>query len=78
MYKIIGSLLVMTALCGCTTMKKTLGIEKNSPDEMMVVSRAPLSIPPEFNLRPVVVDSEGADDKPVLSSGEQSIIERMK
>ena len=33
-------------------MGKVLGIDKAPPDEFRVVSRAPLSIPPEFGLRP--------------------------
>ena len=33
-------------------MREQLGLNKSSPDEFKVVSRAPLSIPPEFNLRP--------------------------
>lgn len=37
---------------GCTSMKQTLGLTKQSPDEFKVVSRAPLSMPPDYNLRP--------------------------
>jgi hypothetical protein len=39
-------------LSGCTGFKQALGIERASPDEFAVESRAPLTIPPEFNLRP--------------------------
>ncbi len=37
---------------GCTSVKQTLGLTKQSPDEFKVVSRAPLSMPPDYNLRP--------------------------
>jgi Protein of unknown function (DUF3035) len=37
---------------GCTSVKETLGLTKQSPDEFKVVSRAPLSMPPDYNLRP--------------------------
>lgn len=37
--------------CGGDT-GKVLGLEKSAPDEFLVVSRAPLSIPPDFGLRP--------------------------
>jgi hypothetical protein len=37
---------------GCTSVKQTLGLTKQSPDEFRVVSRAPLSMPPDYNLRP--------------------------
>jgi hypothetical protein len=39
-------------LGGCSNWKQTLGIEPTSPDEFAVESRAPLTIPPDFNLRP--------------------------
>jgi hypothetical protein len=37
---------------GCSSVKQTLGLTKQSPDEFRVVSRAPLSMPPDYNLRP--------------------------
>jgi hypothetical protein len=39
-------------LAGCEATKETLGLTKRSPDEFKVVSRAPLSLPPDYNLRP--------------------------
>lgn len=40
------------ALGACEGVKEQLGLTKQSPDEFRVVSRAPLTIPPEFSLRP--------------------------
>ena len=40
------------ALSGCEETKKSLGLGKKPPDEFQVVARAPLSVPPEFTLRP--------------------------
>ena len=40
------------ALGGCTNAKKALGLEKTAPDEFNIVSRAPLSLPPDYSLRP--------------------------
>lgn len=39
-------------LSACANWKQALGIEPTSPDEFAVESRAPLTIPPDFNLRP--------------------------
>lgn len=39
-------------LAGCSDAKKMLGFQKVAPDEFNVVSRAPLSLPPEYQLRP--------------------------
>src|SRR5208283_2153883 len=39
-------------LPGCGDFKRAVGLEKTSPDEFAVESRAPLTIPPDFDLRP--------------------------
>lgn len=39
-------------LSGCSDAKRALGFEKAPPDEFQVVERAPLSMPPDFSLRP--------------------------
>lgn len=40
------------ALGGCGDARKALGWDKSPPDEFRVVSRAPLSLPPDYTLRP--------------------------
>jgi hypothetical protein len=40
------------ALSACSNASRTLGLDPAPPDEFTVVSKAPLSIPPDFNLRP--------------------------
>lgn len=47
----IGVVLVLLTGCGGDT-AKILGFEKEAPDEFQVVSRAPLSLPPDYGLRP--------------------------
>ena len=49
---VIAALLAAGSLSGCTDVKKGLGVGRNSPDEFMVVKRAPLTLPPEYGLRP--------------------------
>ena len=39
-------------LQGCSGFKRTIGLEPTMPDEFAVESRAPLTIPPDYNLRP--------------------------
>jgi hypothetical protein len=43
-----GSLL----LGGCDSTRDALGLNKKAPDEFVVVTKAPLVLPPEFGLRP--------------------------
>jgi hypothetical protein len=43
----------LLALAGCgDELRKSFGLGKNAPDEFQVVRRAPLSLPPDFSLRP--------------------------
>ncbi len=39
-------------LSACTNLMDSLGLTKKAPDEFRVVTRAPLSLPPDFILRP--------------------------
>jgi hypothetical protein len=50
----LAVLLVAAALplAGCDSLNRALGVEKVVPDEFAVVSRAPLAIPPDYQLRP--------------------------
>ena len=43
---------LLLALSGCSGVQKSLGLTKSKPDEFRVVARAPLSLPPDFTLRP--------------------------
>ena len=40
------------ALTGCASAEKALGVAKVTPDEFRVVTKAPLSMPPDYSLRP--------------------------
>ncbi|MBR1605301.1 MAG: DUF3035 domain-containing protein [Alphaproteobacteria bacterium] len=77
MKKIVISSIVVTMLCACGVTRDDLGLEKESPDEMMVISRAPLSIPPEFNLRPLTVENEAVTTEQEMSAGEKALLKQM-
>ena len=47
---VLGCLVLLTG-CG-DSMSRTFGLTKDAPDEFTVVTRAPLSMPPNFDLRP--------------------------
>lgn len=59
---------ITLSACGDST-KRVLGLERTPPDEFAVVPRAPLSQPPDFNLRP---PRPGAEDLTTLSTREQA------
>ena len=51
---VILAFVMVLALSACSTeTKRKLGLASQAPDEFMVMSRAPLSLPPEYDLRPV-------------------------
>jgi hypothetical protein len=49
---LIAACLSLVALPGCRDVRMALGMDQGGPDEFAVESRAPLLIPPDFNLRP--------------------------
>lgn len=50
-FLLFTALLALSA-CSGNEVRNTLGLERNAPDEFVVLSRPPLSVPPEFELRP--------------------------
>ena len=48
-----GALLLLgLAGCGGTDLSRTFGLTRDTPDEFAVTTRAPLSMPPSYSLRP--------------------------
>ncbi len=70
-------LLGVLSLAACSSAtKEKLGIAKKAPDEFMVVPRAPLSLPPEYNLRPVV-EPQSEAGRASVSEGEQALLDKV-
>lgn len=51
-WKLAFALLSVGALAGCSDVKDAVGGNKLSPDEFAVMPKAPLIMPPDYNLRP--------------------------
>ena len=49
-FAVLGTSLM--ALSACDSLRQEAGLTKQSPDEFAVTTKAPLIIPPDFNLRP--------------------------
>ena len=65
----VACLCASLLLLGCSDLRRVVGLDRVAPDEFAVESRAPLTIPPEFNLRP---PQPGADRPQEKSSGLQA------
>ncbi len=49
---LVTSGMVLLAGCSSSGLSRTFGLTRDAPDEYTVTTRAPLSMPPEYNLRP--------------------------
>ena len=50
--RFIPLVLSLFFLTGCSDIRQKLGLGNQAPDEFTVYDRAPLSVPPQFSLRP--------------------------
>ena len=64
------------AACGSAT-KEKLGLSRKAPNEFLVMPRAPLSLPPEYDLRPVVENQSQTVDNDGLSEAEKNLLEQV-
>ncbi len=71
-FVMIGLGIVLVGLLtSCSSVKKEIGLGRNSPDEFAVVTRAPLSLPPEYDLTPPK-NGDAANAESVSSVQEQA------
>lgn len=47
---------------GCTSTSRALGLQKSTPNEFNILTKAPLVIPPEYNLRPPAVGAASTEN----------------
>lgn len=61
-------------LGGCTQTTKALGITKNAPNEFNILTKAPLVVPPEYNLRPPQLGTSSAENNYTQKSAREALI----
>ncbi|HBK06261.1 MAG TPA: DUF3035 domain-containing protein [Acetobacteraceae bacterium] len=49
---LLGCSVLLLAGCSSDKLTRTFGLTRDAPDEYTVTTRAPLSMPPDYNLRP--------------------------
>ena len=49
---VLAVLAATAAASGCASMNRALGATRTAPDEFRVVTQAPLTLPPDYSLRP--------------------------
>ena len=60
-------------LSGCSDFRQMVGLDQPMPDEFAVESSAPLTIPPDFNLRPPEPGAPRPQEKTAEQQAEQVI-----
>ncbi|MGE0722928.1 MAG: DUF3035 domain-containing protein [Alphaproteobacteria bacterium] len=68
---VVAAILLATAACG--NVRQQLGLDKAPPDEFRVVSRPPLSIPPDYALRPPQPGAPRPQETPVVEQARQTV-----
>ncbi len=72
LYMLIGALSLPLTSCG--GIKDSLGLEKDSPDEFAVITRAPLEMPDTLTLPPPVPGMPRPQEKSTIISAKEAII----
>lgn len=65
--------LIVLALAGCGDLRQTLGLIRTPPDAFAVVSNPPLTLPPEFHLRPPQPGEQPANIADPVQQGQQAM-----
>ncbi len=64
----------VVALSGCNTIRSSLGANKVVPDEFRVVSIAPLTVPPDYSLRPPTPGEPRPQELDPTSSAREALL----
>lgn len=57
----------------CDTARDQLGLDRTAPDEFAVIKRAPLSLPPDYNLRPPQPGAPRPQEQETSSQARQAV-----
>jgi hypothetical protein len=73
---VIPPLTVAVLLSGCSgdSLTRTFGLTRDAPDEFTVVTRAPLSMPPDFSMRPPLPGAPRPQDETSRSKAESALV----
>lgn len=72
--RIAGFAVAAVAISACSGIKEDLGLAKRAPDEFTVVKRPPLSMPPDFALRPPRPGERGPEAAEMRQQARESLI----
>jgi len=59
---------------GCASTSRALGLEKSAPNEFNILTKAPLIVPPEYNLRPPAIGASSAENNYTQKSAREALL----
>ncbi len=72
--RILVATALLLALDACEGFKSQMGLTKQAPDEFRVTSQAPLSLPPDYNLRPPQPGAARPQEDTVQQQAEKIVV----
>ena len=69
-----GTALALAACGNSDTLSRTFGLTRDAPDEFLVTTRAPLSMPPDFSLRPPRPGAPRPMEQSTRSQAEEALV----
>ena len=73
---LLGLAVIGFGLTACSGTKEMLGLEKTAPDEFAVYSRAPLSLPPDYSLKPPKPGAERPQGEKEATKAQRALLGR--
>src|SRR5580658_9679275 len=70
---VLGAVELALTLSACDSLRRDAGLTKQAPDEFAVVTKAPLIIPPNFNLRPPAPGAPPLNQQDPTSNAEAAL-----
>ncbi len=65
---------VVLAACARDELQRNFGLIRETPDEFVVTTRAPLSVPPDFTLRPPVPGAPRPQEQSPTAAAESALV----
>ena len=69
--------LISLAGCGESSLARSFGLTRDAPDEFAVTTQAPLSMPPDFNLRPPRPGVLRPQQRPEREQAEEALVPQL-
>ena len=71
----VGALALVVSLSACESINETFGFGKKPPDEFSVVRSAPLTVPPDYTLRPPQPGAPDANEASLRDQAESVLLQ---